>query len=170
MSAEAIRNTNSTFKQEKLKHYAWVNICYISLQRKWPQNIFPSSNFTFDSLDETSNDLNKNHKFPKEDEVKQYESLWTEINNSMAENYFIQTEEISKSTESGNNSFRSQSEDTEVWETPRASWQTTSDGYIEAMEIEKVAMKAVTGYSKIMKNKKYDKIITEDGPQQNQKL
>ena len=137
------------------------------MQRKLPQNIFPPSNFTFDSLDETSNVLNKNKKLPREDEVKQYESLWTEINNSMADNYFIQTEENSKSIELGNNSVRSQSEDTEVWETPRASWQTTSDGYIEAVEIEKAALKSVAGYSKIIKNKKYDKIITEDGSQQN---
>ena len=84
----------------------------------------------------------------------------------MAENYFIQTEEISQSTESGSRSLKSQSEDTEVWETPRASWLTTSDGYIEALEIDKAAMKAVNGYSKIIKNKKYDKIITEVGPQQ----
>ena len=77
----------------------------------------------------------------------------------MAENYFIQhanEEKVDKMS-------LTQSDENETWETPRASWRSTSDGYIEALEIEK-SLKSYVGYSKITKPKSYDKILTEICP------
>lgn len=91
----------------------------------------------------------------KEDTIKNYDAMWKEINSNMAENYFIQhphEQENDKTT----------SDENEIWETPRASWRSTSDGYIEAWKIDN-SLKSLTGYSKIVKPKSYDRILTETG-------
>ena len=73
--------------------------------------------------------------------------MWKEINNCMADNYFMNNEDKSE----------------DVWKTPRESWHTTCDGYIDTKDIND-ALKKVDGYSKILKTRKqYDKIVTENG-------
>ena len=73
--------------------------------------------------------------------------MWKEIDNCMADNYFMNNEEDKKE---------------DVWKTPRESWHTTCDGYIDTKDIND-ALKKVDGYSKILKTRKYDKIVTENG-------
>ena len=68
--------------------------------------------------------------------------MWKEINNCMAENYFMNNEDKTE----------------DVWKTPRESWHTTCDGYIDTNNIADA-----DGYSKIIKPRKYDKIVTEKG-------
>ena len=81
-----------------------------------------------------------------------YDDLWREIDSNLASNYFIQNK----------NSIDNISDDNDVWQTPRASWRSTSDGYIEALELEK-SLKSFEGYSRIKKPQKYDKIFTTSG-------
>ena len=64
----------------------------------------------------------------------------------MADNYFMNNEDKIE----------------DVWKTPRESWHTTCDGYIDTKDIND-ALKKVDGYSKILKTRKYDKIVTENG-------
>ena len=71
--------------------------------------------------------------------------MWKEINNCMADNVFL------------NNGDKSE----EIWKTPRESWHTTCDGYIDTKDFND-AMNKVDGYSKILKTRKYDKIVTEE--------
>ena len=72
--------------------------------------------------------------------------MWKEIDNCMADNYFMNNEDKIE----------------DVWKTPRESWHTTCDGYIDTKDIND-ALKKVDGYSKILKTRKYDKIVTENG-------
>ena len=75
----------------------------------------------------------------------------------MAENYFLLPEDNSKDDIDRS---RAVSEENDIWATPRASWRSTSDGYIDQVKVDSV-LANLQGYSKINKNKKYDKIITE---------
>ena len=72
--------------------------------------------------------------------------MWKEINNCMADNSFLKNEDNIE----------------DVWKTPRESWHTTWDGYIDTKDICD-SLKKVDGYSKILKPRKYDKIVTEKG-------
>ena len=72
--------------------------------------------------------------------------MWKEINNCMADNSFL------------NNDVNIE----DVWKTPRESWHTTWDGYIDTKDISD-SLKKVDGYSKILKTRKYERIVTEKG-------
>ena len=71
--------------------------------------------------------------------------MWKEIDNCMADNYFMNNEDKIE----------------DVWKTPRESWHTTCDGYIDTKDIND-ALKKVDGYSKILKTRKYDKTRIND--------
>ena len=88
----------------------------------------------------------------KEDKSRQYASLWNEINESLASNSFINTEDHNEKT-----NVRETDEELDIWATPRASWHTTSDGYIEAWHLAKTDL-----YSKITRHQNYDKILTSE--------
>ena len=77
-----------------------------------------------------------------------------------------------------NNSAKAETEtepEIELWATPRASWRTTDDGYIEQVDIDKalkheqerVANEMVPelGYSKIKRITKNDTVLTALKPQ-----
>ena len=77
-----------------------------------------------------------------------------------------------------NNSAKAETEtepEIELWATPRASWRTTDDGYIEQVDIDKalkheqerVANEMVPelGYSKIKRITKNDTVLTAFKPQ-----
>ena len=95
----------------------------------------------------------------------------------MAENYFMNEnpnchdgpEEESVAAEQHKQSPEDFWDGAEVWATPRASWRSTLDDYIEAVDIAAtgVTEDGVAGYSKINKATKtrfYDKILTETAP------
>ena len=99
----------------------------------------------------------------------------------MAENYFMNEntnchdgpEEKSVAAEQHKQSPEDLSDGAEVWATPRASWRSTLDDYIEAVDIVAAGGTGGTedgmaGYSKINKATKtrfYDKILTEADPE-----
>ena len=92
----------------------------------------------------------------KEEKIRDYESLWNEINESLASNSFINTEEHIEKI-----NVREPEEDLDIWETPRASWHTTCDGYIQACQLDKTA--GLTDlYGKITRSQNYDKILTSE--------
>ena len=97
-------------------------------------------------------------KQKEENRTRDYESLWNEINESLANNSFINNEDHTEKI-----SVRETDEDElDIWATPRASWHTTCDGYIEAWQIDKtVGLTDI--YSKINRNQNYDKILTSQG-------
>ena len=112
---------------------------------------FRTMSHKFDCLSLILKELSDNFLIDVEqddvDEENLYKSMWKEINNCMADNYFMNIEDKSE----------------DVWKTPRESWHTTCDGYIDTKDIND-ALKKVDGYSKILKTRKqYDKIVTENG-------
>ena len=92
----------------------------------------------------------RNIEGPKEEKTRHYESLWNEINESLASNSFISNEDHIEKI-----NVRETDDELDIWATPRASWHTTCDGYIEAWQIDKTDL-----YSKINRNQNYDKILT----------
>ena len=95
----------------------------------------------------------RNIQGQKEETTKQYASLWNEINESLASNSFINNEDhIEKIND----------EEMDIWATPRASWHTTSDGYIQAWQLDKTTTGLTDLYSKITRSQNYDKILTSE--------
>ena len=98
----------------------------------------------------------RNNPGEKEEKTRDYASLWNEINESLANNSFINTEDHNEKT-----NVRETDEELDIWATPRASWHTTSDGYIQAWQLDKTP--GLTDlYGKIVRNQKYDKILTAE--------
>ena len=97
----------------------------------------------------------RNIQAQKEEKTRDYESLWNEINESLASNSFINNEDHIEKI----NVRETDDDELDIWATPRASWHTTCDGYIEAWQIDKTA--GLTDlYSKIHRHQNYDKILT----------
>ena len=94
----------------------------------------------------------RNIQGQKEETTRQYASLWNEINESLASNSFINNEDQIEKIK-----VREAEEELDIWATPRASWHTTSDGYIEAWHLAKTDL-----YSKITRSQNYDKILTSE--------
>ena len=128
---------------------------------------------------------NERGKFDASNEEEKVSDLfWKQINSSMQLNYFMKNELSGSNYENAFqdnekresfyinemdkealqkcadstyiNDVRDESTENEIWETPRDSWKTTSDGYIEAFEIDN--MNSYTGYSKIKKPKKNENL------------
>ena len=95
-------------------------------------------------------------KQKEENRTRDYESLWNEINESLASNSFINNEDHTEKIK------ETDEDELDIWATPRASWHTTCDGYIEAWQIDKT-LGLTDIYSKINRNQNYDKILTSQG-------